>query len=65
MGHDTEYSPALLAALRTCGLHIPHQPFLIGENKVQPSISSCCFLCHLDMKIIISAFQGLPDLLMP
>ncbi|KAK4832975.1 hypothetical protein QYF61_026801 [Mycteria americana] len=46
--------PAVKAALE---LHIPHQPLLVGENKVQHSTSPCCLLCHLEKEVII----GVPE----
>ncbi|KAK4824261.1 hypothetical protein QYF61_012527 [Mycteria americana] len=45
-------------------LHIPHQPLLVGQNKVQHSTSPHWLLCHLE-KEVINTFQELPGLLMP
>ncbi|KAK4825309.1 hypothetical protein QYF61_026828 [Mycteria americana] len=46
-------------------LHIPHQPLLVGENKVQHSTSPRWLLGHLEEEVTISAFQEPPGLLMP
>ncbi|KAM9634999.1 uncharacterized protein ACIBXB_015978 [Morphnus guianensis] len=46
-------------------LHIPHQPLLVGENKVQHSPSPRWLLHHLEKEFPISAFQEPPGLLMP
>ncbi|XP_072710958.1 uncharacterized protein [Ciconia boyciana] len=46
-------------------LHIPHQPLLVGENKVQHSTSPCWLLYHLEKEVIINTFQEPPRLLMP
>ncbi|KAK4827407.1 hypothetical protein QYF61_017837 [Mycteria americana] len=46
-------------------LHIPYQPLLVSENKVQHSTSSRWLLYHLEKEVIINAFQEPPGLLMP
>ncbi|KAF1477619.1 FERM domain-containing protein 3, partial [Megadyptes antipodes antipodes] len=53
------------AAQAALELHIPHQPLLVGENKVQHSTSPCWLLYHLEKEVTISAFQEPPGLLMP
>ncbi|KAK4805791.1 hypothetical protein QYF61_000397, partial [Mycteria americana] len=52
------------AAKAVLELHIPHQPLLVGENKVQHSTSHrWLHLCHLEKEVIINAFQEPPRLL--
>ncbi|KAK4828307.1 LOW QUALITY PROTEIN: hypothetical protein QYF61_025319 [Mycteria americana] len=46
-------------------LHIPHQPLIFGENKVQHSTSPHWLLYHLEKKVIIYAFQEPPGCLCP
>ncbi|KAK4824840.1 hypothetical protein QYF61_020213 [Mycteria americana] len=46
--------PAAKAALE---LHIPHQPLLVGENKVQHSASPRWLRCHLEKEVIINVFN--------
>ncbi|KAF4798543.1 hypothetical protein TURU_063040 [Turdus rufiventris] len=46
-------------------LHIPYQPLLVGENKVQYSTSPCWLLFYLEKEVVISTFQEPPRLLMP
>ncbi|KAK4822002.1 hypothetical protein QYF61_006616 [Mycteria americana] len=53
------------AAKAALELHIPHQPLLVGENKVQHSTSPRWLLCHLEKEVIINTFQEPPRLLMP
>ncbi|KAK4813670.1 hypothetical protein QYF61_017637, partial [Mycteria americana] len=52
------------AAKAALGLHIPHQPLLVGENKVQHSTSPHWLPCHLEKEVIINTFQEPPRLLM-
>ncbi|KAK4823607.1 hypothetical protein QYF61_004210 [Mycteria americana] len=53
------------AAKAALELHIPHQPLLVGENKVQHSASPRLLLYHLEKEVIINTFQEPPGLLMP
>ncbi|GAB0192653.1 hypothetical protein GRJ2_001730600 [Grus japonensis] len=53
------------AAKAALELHIPYQPLLVGENKVQNGTSPCWVLYHLEKEVIIDAFQEPPGLLMP
>ena len=53
------------AAKAALELRIPHQPFLVGENKVQCSTSPRWLLHHLENEVIINTFQEPPGLLMP
>ncbi|KAK4826701.1 hypothetical protein QYF61_010916 [Mycteria americana] len=55
----------VIAAKAALELHIPHQPLLVGENKVQHSTSPRWFLYHLEKEGIISTFQEPHRLLMP
>ena len=59
------YHFMVTAAKAALGLHIPHQPLLAGENKVQHSTSPHWLLYHLEKEVIINALQELPGLLMP
>ncbi|GAB0180562.1 hypothetical protein GRJ2_000521500 [Grus japonensis] len=49
----------ITAAKAALEFHIPHQPLLVGENKVQYGICPCWLLCHLE-KEVINAFQEPP-----
>lgn len=42
--------------------HTPHQPLLVGENKVQHSTSPCWFLYHLEKEVVTNTLQELPGL---
>ncbi|KAK4832223.1 hypothetical protein QYF61_021070 [Mycteria americana] len=53
------------AAKAALELHIPSEPLLVGENKVQHSTSPRWLLYHLEKEVIINAFQEPPGLLIP
>ncbi|PKU43799.1 hypothetical protein llap_5899 [Limosa lapponica baueri] len=46
-------------------LHIPHQPLLVVENKVQHDTSPCWLFYNLEKEVIIHAFLEPPGFLMP
>ncbi|KAK4822239.1 hypothetical protein QYF61_011880 [Mycteria americana] len=52
------------AAKAALELHFPHQPLLVGENKVWHSTSPRWLLYHLEKEVIINTFQEPPGLLM-
>ncbi|KAJ7399009.1 hypothetical protein BTVI_119316 [Pitangus sulphuratus] len=51
------YHSMFTAAQAALDLHIPHQPLLAGENKVQHSIPCHWLLYHLEKEVVINAFQ--------
>ncbi|PKU42448.1 hypothetical protein llap_7248 [Limosa lapponica baueri] len=53
------------AAKAALELHIPHQPLLVGENKVQHNTPPHWLLCHVEKEVTIHAFWESPGLLMP
>ncbi|KAK4829762.1 hypothetical protein QYF61_006486 [Mycteria americana] len=62
---DLEHRRLMVTAAKAAlELHIPHQPLLVGENKVQHSTSPLWFLYHLEKEFIINAFEEPPRLLM-
>ncbi|PKU39025.1 obscurihypothetical protein [Limosa lapponica baueri] len=46
-------------------LHVPHQPLLIGQDKIRNGTSPCLFLYHLKKEVIINVLQEPAGLLMP
>ena len=50
------------AAKAALELHIPHQPLLVGENKVQHRTSRRGLLYHLEEEVVLNAFQEPPGL---
>ena len=52
-------------SLQSLELHVPHQPLLAGENKLQHSTSPHGLVYHLEKEVITKAFQEPPGLLMP
>jgi len=53
------------AAKAALDFHIPHQPLLVGENKVQHRTSPCGLLSHLEEEFVTNAVQEPPGLLVP
>ncbi|KAK4822575.1 hypothetical protein QYF61_017161 [Mycteria americana] len=63
---DPELRHFMVTAARAAlEFHIPHQPLLAGDNKVQHNTSPHWLLYHLEKEVIINTFQEPPGLLMP
>lgn len=58
------YHFMITAAKAVLELHIPHQPFFVGEIKVQHSTTPYWLFYHLEEEVILNAFQELSGLLL-